>query len=132
MPGYIQFLTFFSDLFQDQSGDAFQIPPPPFPHPPNDINCPLPKLLFLNTDKSSTNTQTSILHYDINWEQGKNVLVIGGETTGVSDEAWTLAHHRDGQRVHIPMVTGVDSLSAAAAGTVIIYEALRQIYTSSQ
>ena len=110
----------------------FEFPHFPSPIPPNDINCPLPKLLFLNTDKSSTNTQTSIPHYDINWEQRKNVLVIGGETTGVSDEAWTLAHHRDGQRVHIPMVTGVDSLSAAAAGTVIIYEALRQIYTSSQ
>jgi 23S rRNA (uridine2479-2'-O)-methyltransferase len=50
------------------------------------------------------------------------VVVIGNETTGMS-RAW-----RDGcdLTVRIPMTGGASSLNAAAAGAVVLYEALRQ------
>lgn len=50
------------------------------------------------------------------------VVVIGNETTGMS-RAW-----RDGCDliVRIPMTGGASSLNAAAAGAVVLYEALRQ------
>jgi TrmH family RNA methyltransferase len=49
-------------------------------------------------------------------------LIIGGETTGLSPEAATLATGR----VAIPMAAPVDSLNAAMAATVILFEAARQ------
>ncbi|WP_116949605.1 TrmH family RNA methyltransferase [Jiangella endophytica] len=53
---------------------------------------------------------------------GGAVVVIGNETTGMS-RAW-----RDGCDVvaRIPMTGGASSLNAAAAGAVVLYEALRQ------
>jgi RNA methyltransferase, TrmH family len=49
-------------------------------------------------------------------------LVIGGEATGASPEAWNLAS----KRVFIPMPGGVESLNAAAASAVLLFEAVRQ------
>jgi RNA methyltransferase, TrmH family len=51
-----------------------------------------------------------------------SILVIGGETTGLSAEAARLATGR----VAIPMAGPVDSLNAAMAATVILFEAARQ------
>lgn len=53
---------------------------------------------------------------------GPAVVVIGNETTGMA-RAW-----RDGcdVTVRIPMTGGASSLNAAAAGAVVLYEALRQ------
>lgn len=49
-------------------------------------------------------------------------LVIGGEAHGVSAEARELAQ----RRVHIPMAGEVESLNAATAAAVILFEARRQ------
>ncbi|TDC46744.1 RNA methyltransferase [Jiangella ureilytica] len=59
---------------------------------------------------------------------GPAVVVIGNETTGMS-RAW-----RDGcdVTVRIPMTGGASSLNAAAAGAVVLYEALRQRSEASQ
>lgn len=48
-------------------------------------------------------------------------LVIGGETTGISTEA-----RARGVAVAIPMANGAESLNAAMAATVIMFEAARQ------
>jgi RNA methyltransferase, TrmH family len=60
--------------------------------------------------------------YDaVNWTEAA-ALVIGGETEGVGPElqAWGT------EEVCIPLARGVESLNAAAAGAVILFEAARQ------
>lgn len=59
--------------------------------------------------------------YDqVNWRV-PSVLIIGGEAEGASPRAEALATGR----VHIPMEHGVESLNAASAAAVILFEARR-------
>jgi tRNA G18 (ribose-2'-O)-methylase SpoU len=53
---------------------------------------------------------------------GPTVVLIGNETNGLS-AAWREAAHRT---VRIPIAGAASSLNAAAAGTVVLYEAARQ------
>lgn len=60
--------------------------------------------------------------YDqVNWRP-PCALIIGGEAEGASPEAEALATGR----VHIPMTQGVESLNAAVAAAVLLFEAQRQ------
>jgi TrmH family RNA methyltransferase len=60
--------------------------------------------------------------YDaVDWNR-PSVLIVGGETEGVSSEAIRLATGR----LAIPMHHQVDSLNAAMAATVMLFEAARQ------
>jgi TrmH family RNA methyltransferase len=54
--------------------------------------------------------------------RGPLALVIGGEAEGAGSEAQALAH----QRVSIPMPGGVESLNAAAAAAILLFEVVRQ------
>lgn len=67
----------------------------------------------------------------MDWALEPSVLVIGGETTGQSDEAHQLAHDLGGCLVTIPLTGGVESLSAGTAGAVMFYEAFRQLHIQS-
>ncbi len=49
-------------------------------------------------------------------------LLVGNEGAGLPEE---VVHGAD-ERIHIPMATRVESLNAAAAATVVLYEAYRQ------
>ena len=49
-------------------------------------------------------------------------LLVGNEGAGLPEE---VVHATDG-RIHIPMATNVESLNAAAAAAVVLYEAYRQ------
>lgn len=60
-------------------------------------------------------------YYAADWRQPA-ALIIGGEARGVSDEGLTLATHR----IAIPMLGRAESLNAGVAGSVILFEALRQ------
>jgi TrmH family RNA methyltransferase len=53
---------------------------------------------------------------------GPTLLLIGNETHGLST-GWQVATDR---MVRIPIAGGASSLNAAAAGTVVLYEAARQ------
>jgi len=55
-----------------------------------------------------------------------SALIVGGEATGAGDQAAALATGR----VSIPMVGGAESLNAAMAATVILFEAARQSRTA--
>jgi RNA methyltransferase, TrmH family len=62
------------------------------------------------------------LAYDqVDWTQ-PSVVVVGGETEGISRQALELARGR----VVIPMRSGAESLNAAMAATVLLFEAARQ------
>lgn len=59
--------------------------------------------------------------YDlINWRI-PSALIVGGEATGAGPEA-----ANSSQRISIPMSDGVESLNAAVAGSIILFEAARQ------
>ena len=61
--------------------------------------------------------------YDVvNW-RSRVVLIIGGEAEGASPEGRALAA---GRHVYIPMARGVDSLNAAMASAIVLFEAARQ------
>jgi TrmH family RNA methyltransferase len=61
--------------------------------------------------------------YDaVDW-RGRVALVVGGEAEGASPEGRALAA---GRHVTIPMAHGVDSLNAAMAAVIVLFEAARQ------
>lgn len=50
------------------------------------------------------------------------VLIIGGEAEGAGAEATSLSE----RRIHIPMASGIESLNAAVAAAVLMFEVVRQ------
>jgi TrmH family RNA methyltransferase len=61
--------------------------------------------------------------YDaVDWS-GDVTLIVGGEAEGAGPEARALAGE---QHVTIPMAAGVESLNAAVATAVLLFEAARQ------
>ncbi|KAL4223104.1 RNA methyltransferase-like protein 1 [Mactra antiquata] len=68
--------------------------------------------------------------YDtVDYTERHPVLIISGETTGISLPARKLAYDHFGRLVNIPMVDGIDSLNCTIAGSVIMYEISRQYRT---
>lgn len=61
------------------------------------------------------------VYSEIDWTEHVAV-VIGSEADGASPDAFEAA----GNHVMIPMVAGVESLNAAMAGTVLLFEIARQ------
>ncbi|KAG7321292.1 hypothetical protein KOW79_015707 [Hemibagrus wyckioides] len=68
--------------------------------------------------------------YHTSWTGSHTAVVIGGETHGLSQEALRLAEETRGRRLLIPMVRGVDSLNAAMAASVLLFEGRRQLRES--
>jgi RNA methyltransferase, TrmH family len=65
------------------------------------------------------------------WEtdlRGPLVLIIGSEAEGASDEARELAK----QKISIPMSGETESLNAGVAGSVLMFEVLRQRSVSNR
>lgn len=63
----------------------------------------------------------AVRYFDVDWT-APTVLIVGGETEGIGEAARALAQ----TAVAIPLVREVESLNAAMAGTVILFEARRQ------
>jgi TrmH family RNA methyltransferase len=53
---------------------------------------------------------------------GPLALVVGGEADGASEQSIALTD----QRLHIPMPGGVESLNAAVAAAILMFEVVRQ------
>ena len=63
-----------------------------------------------------------VAHFALDWRQPR-ALVLGSEAHGVADQILS-----DGRtaRCHIPQAAGIESLNAAMAGSVMLFEAQRQ------
>jgi tRNA(Leu) C34 or U34 (ribose-2'-O)-methylase TrmL len=59
------------------------------------------------------------------------VVVVGGETEGLSESSFQFASEREGIRVNIPLAATVSSLNASTAFGIISFEIKRQLYRSS-
>ena len=68
----------------------------------------------------------SRVYYEIDWTE-PSALVIGGETHGLSLEAWSLCEKTYGRRVYIPMSKHIESLNNAMSASIILFEAQRQV-----
>jgi TrmH family RNA methyltransferase len=62
------------------------------------------------------------LRYDTADYTQSHAVIIGGEARGISERAREIAHHI----IHIPMAGGTESLNAAIAASVILFEGARQ------
>lgn len=55
------------------------------------------------------------------------ILIIGGETHGLSDEGYEFARSRKGIRINIPLENGIESLNSATAVGILCFEAKKQM-----
>jgi TrmH family RNA methyltransferase len=69
----------------------------------------------------AADAEATMPYYAADWRQ-PSALIIGNEAHGLSEEARALA----GKLISIPMRGRAESLNAAVAGSVILFEALRQ------
>ena len=69
----------------------------------------------------AADAEAAMPYYAADWRQ-PSALIIGNEARGLSDEARALG----GKPIGIPMRGRAESLNAAVAGSVILFEALRQ------
>ncbi|XP_054857306.1 rRNA methyltransferase 3, mitochondrial [Eublepharis macularius] len=69
-----------------------------------------------------------VKYYFEPWMEGPVAVVIGGETHGLSVEAKKLTESTGGRRLLIPVVPGVESLNAAMAASILLFEAKRQLH----
>jgi len=68
-------------------------------------------------------------YYELNFAEREMVLVIGGETEGVSLESCKLLRARNCTRVNIPLTNGVESLNVGVAVGIVTFEMRRQFVT---
>ncbi len=61
------------------------------------------------------------VYYEIDWKK-PSAVIIGNEAHGVSRAAWSAATHL----LRIPMPGGAESLNAAVAASLVVFESLRQ------
>lgn len=80
-----------------------------------------PALLVAADNVYAAVANASMPYYAADWRQPSTVIV-GNEANGVSEDGLAVAT----KQISIPMAAVVESLNAAVAGSIILFEALRQ------
>lgn len=65
-------------------------------------------------------------YYSVDYTKKESVIVISGETEGLNFNSYKFLKEKNGIRINIPLVKGVDSLNVAVALGVVIFEIRRQ------
>ncbi|XP_046740898.1 rRNA methyltransferase 3A, mitochondrial [Diprion similis] len=78
-----------------------------------------------------TNAETLpvIPYFGAQYTDNETIIIVGGETEGLSPECIALATRRDGMRVNVPLTNGVDSLNTGTALGILLFEIKRQFLT---
>lgn len=89
--------------------------------------------VFLADNGGSSSVDVPLVPYfAVRFGELENVtVVIGGETQGLSEEAYRLAKDRGGLRLNIPLDNGVESLNTGTALAVIVFEMKKQLLTKT-
>ncbi|CAB0018210.1 unnamed protein product [Nesidiocoris tenuis] len=69
----------------------------------------------------------TLQYWEPDYTERHNFIVIGGETEGISDEAFELAVQTEGCQVTIPLANNVESLNSVAAASIIMFEIKKQM-----
>lgn len=80
-----------------------------------------PSLLIGSDHVYAAVTDAPMPYYAADWRQ-PSALIVGNEANGVGPQGLSIAT----KQISIPMTAAVESLNAAVAGSVILFEALRQ------
>ncbi|XP_043598193.1 rRNA methyltransferase 3, mitochondrial [Bombus pyrosoma] len=67
-------------------------------------------------------------YYSVDYTKKESVIVVSGETEGLNFNSYKFLREKNGIRINIPLVKGVDSLNAAVALGVVIFEIRRQFF----
>lgn len=78
------------------------------------------------------NLPTIAYHEQIFSNDQPYVLIVGGETEGLSENAFRFAVSRNGSRINIPLTKCIQSLNAATALGIIVFEIKRQLMKTKQ
>ena len=73
----------------------------------------------------------SRLYDKVDYSNKHTVLVVSGETSGLSLPARKLTYDHFGAFVHLPMTDGTENFNCAIAGSVIMFEAAKQYRNNS-
>lgn len=84
------------------------------------------RILDSKIAKKITSNIPVIPYYSTNFTENENIIIIGGETLGLSLEALDMVKEKYGVRLNIPMTNGVDSLNTGMALGIIAFEMKRQ------
>jgi len=114
----------------------------------NDIKTTIPAKanVFIadnNTCISKDSSEDSLAHlvaripvlpyFSVNFKMSKHVvLIIGGETEGISEDSYKLAEEYNGVRLNVPLSNGLDSLNTGTALGIIAFEVKRQLTLMKQ
>ncbi|XP_043468955.1 rRNA methyltransferase 3, mitochondrial [Leptopilina heterotoma] len=92
-----------------------------------------------NDDDDDVNTKTDELtreamskelsivpYYSLDYTQDETVIIVGGETEGLSYSSLKIASDNGGCRVNVPLNNGVESLNSGMALGIIAFEIKRQ------
>ncbi|KAI8118544.1 putative RNA methyltransferase-like protein 1 [Lucilia cuprina] len=87
-----------------------------------------------NLEKLENKTASVVEYSEVEKTGSHNVVIIGGESHGVSEDAYRFLSTvgTRGTCLNIPLAQGIDSLNVASALTLILYELRKNIINSQQ
>ncbi|KAH8371331.1 hypothetical protein KR093_006989 [Drosophila rubida] len=86
-----------------------------------------------NLEKLKNQSSAAIDYADLKNVGAHNVLIIGGESHGVSNDAYKFMElvGSRGKCVYIPLAAGIDSLNVASALTLLLFELRRKLISQT-
>jgi TrmH family RNA methyltransferase len=92
-------------------------------------NCGVPNNRIYAATMENAGDNVSIAHYDVDFTRsgGGAAVVLGAEGEGLRQELRSAVKRGKISAIHVPMAPGTESLNAGVAGSVIMFERMRQL-----
>lgn len=84
--------------------------------------------LLLAVNQPSTTILQCLPYFQVEYNKSDNIIiVVGGETEGLSEEVFKIARTFHGKALNIPLSNNIESLNCVSAVSVILFEIKRQL-----